>query len=341
MNFLPEIPICKLKQRNVDKRFNANHVGESTTDLCYLFVQFLIDRKIVEGSNPFHPVKKTQPSEKKLEKAAFSQQELGEEVFRKMFDLLNNEITPTNCVIALLISGFTLKDISDLIWGDIEFVREHKDFAVIHIRKEYLRAAKHDFSRPAIPDTALYLRKARAKFSKECQANFEDVPIKPKELDSRKVAAAVNNLLVMAGFNGQLTAAGRPSGDEPIPIQVLRTNYERMLNDCAGLKDDPDTRNFLLGRLFKSSTYINYESHTSEEAQYRLYTILKPLAVEAKINKKSGITKYSDKLVYEAFPNSNHEVVQITGKITFRCNQQIKIQSAHGVTGYFEVVDNY
>ena len=77
----------------------------------------------------------------------------------------------------------------------------------------------------------------------------------------------------------------------------------------AGLAKDPDTSHFLRGVLLKSSTYTNYESHTAPEAQYHLYSILKPLAVEVKLRQVQAIRKSKTGYIYTATPETNHHAV--------------------------------
>jgi hypothetical protein len=213
---LPNKPICKLKRSKIASVFRSSHVGEGTTELCYLFIEYLIQCNKLTGQNMFPSVTTKNPSEKELEKAAFGQKGLDPNVFSKMFFLLNRNVTPINCVIALLASGFTLSDISGLTWGDIE-LGEEKDYVIVHIRKDHLRVAKHDFSRPAIPDTALYLRKAYAKLSKGYRSSdFTKGYIKPTELDSPQISIALNNLLIMSNFIMERKPNGRPSSDEQL-----------------------------------------------------------------------------------------------------------------------------
>lgn len=252
---------------------------------------------------------------------------------------LSKKYISTYCAIALLASGFSREDIYGLKWSDCEFTKD-KDFVIIHIQREYAGISKHDFSRPATIDTARYLNKAYQALSAD-DDTINEKYIFPKE-DRKKIDLSneVNNILVRAGFDGKLALPGRPGdGVESIPITVLQNNYRRMLYAKAGLKDDPDTLAFLSGQLLKSSTYTNYESHTSPEAQKRLFTILKPLAVEEKITKKSGVKKKNEKQLYLGVPKTTHEVARVSGSIDLPSGKSIIIRVNHGGTGYIEIVN--
>ena len=86
----------------------------------------------------------------------------------------------------------------------------------------------------------------------------------------------------------------------------------------------------------RSSTYTHYESHTSPEAQYRLYTILKALELEKPIRRATAHRATNDGYVYTASPMTNHEVAQVFGTITIQPGERIKIVCPHGVTGRIE-----
>ena len=87
----------------------------------------------------------------------------------------------------------------------------------------------------------------------------------------------------------------------------------------------------------RNSTYTSYESHTSPEASLRLYQILKPLSVEKRLDKKSGEGRREGKAAYEAWPKTNHEAAQITGKIRLKPGQRLTVISEHGATGIIRI----
>ena len=94
----------------------------------------------------------------------------------------------------------------------------------------------------------------------------------------------------------------------------------------------------MCGVLLKSSTYTSYESHTTPEAQFRLYTILKSISVEKKVKEKSGVEKVKDGWLYKAVPRTNHEVARVTGTIQLCPGEKIIIRVPHGVTGVVEAL---
>lgn len=339
LSVLPCVPICKLKAREVSAFFDDNNVTTANRELCSHFFDFLIATEKCAGKNPIITSDSKETSTNAILRAAFSQQGLGSAVFTKMFELINNRISSLYCVIVLLASGFPLQDIRNLKWKDLDFVKGFRDFVIAHIQRDYTAISKHDFSRPVIPDAALYLRKVYSSFVKERgRDKVNEEWILPRNMTNADIAEGVNNLLVRAGFSGQTVAKGRPSKSEAIPITILRTNYQHMLNTVAGLKDDPDTFSFLCGVLLKSSTYTSYESHTTPEAQFRLYTILKSISVEKKLKEKSGVEKGKDGWLYKAVPRTNHEVARVTGTIRLRPEERIIIRVPHGVTGVVEAL---
>ena len=155
--------------------------------------------------------------------------------------------------------------------------------------------------------------------------------------DRKMISITARNLLIRAGFVGRISVPGRTADDEEtIPIQIFRNNYHAALYIKAGLWDDPDTLSFLRGVLFESSTYTNYESHTSLSAQERLYTILKSISTEKKLSPVPESTTEDGKICFTATPKSNHEVVRVHGTLTLLPGQKLVMCCPHGVCGVVE-----
>ena len=336
LSLLPCVPIARLSKREVNTILESNKVSNKTRNICSAFFEFLITNKKCTGKNPIKIAPTEDSSEFNQNKSAFTTQELSEDVFKKLFEILNKKETCLNCVIALLISGFSKSDVNNLIWGNIEFTKE-KDLVIVHINRDYSGISKHDFSRPAIINTARYLKRVYQSL-RAADEEIDGKPIFPYEDRSKtNLSNEVNNILVRAGFAGKLALPGRPGdGEESIPLMILQNNYRRMLISKAGLKDDPDTLAFLSGQLLKSSTFVNYESHTSPDAQKRLFTILKPLAVEEKISKKSGVSEAHGQTVFFGVPATTHEVVRIIGTVNLPPGKTLTIRVPHGGTGVLD-----
>lgn len=343
-SLLPNVPFKSIKKREVTAILQKNSVTSDNTSLCRVFVEYLKRYNKIEGGNPFPPESPRQVPREKMEKDAFTSSCLSKEVFAKLFHLMNKKASTVYCGIALLASGFPATEVLSLKWSDIDFVSGYEDFAIAHIRRDQLIVAKHDFSRPVIPDCALYLRKVYNKLTKEYgEGEVRSWHIvttersRDKPLLTNDLALEVNDLLVRAGYNGRLAQPGRPTNETPIPISLLINNYRKKLIFEAGLASDGDTYNFLCGTLLKTSTYTNYLSHTSPEASYRLYKILKPLSVETRLTSKSGIQNAKDGLLYLARPNTNHEIAQLIGSIDLKPGQSITVRVPSGVTGTIDI----
>ena len=327
----PATPISKIGKRQVNTILNEIHATDENVKLCFLFVEYLLRMRKCTGPNPF-----TKPeAQKNSRKNALAQQEMGDTVFKKMFELLNKKPFPINVIIALKASGFPIADIKDLSCNDLEIISGFKDFVAAHIQREYAAVSKHDFSRPVIPDAALLIRKTMQELKKQMPAEeFANQSIWPKDLDNKAVNNEIRNTMVRAGFAGDFSAPGRPREDDvSIPAGILESNYKRMLFARAGLNDDPDTYNFLCGTLYKSSTYTNYESHTDGDSMLRLYQFLKPLSTEKKLGKASGYRTEGEKVIYEAWPDTNHEAANLRGLVRLRPGEKATICCPHGASG--------
>ena len=336
---LPHLPLGKLDSKEIRSILDKEHVSIAKAELCYRFTAYLLNHNYCEGRNPFPPSEKREFTTEGLNKRAFTTHLLSLECVTKIFELLNRELSSLYCAIALLLSGFSLSEIVTFRWRDIEFLTP-KDYVILHFRKDELVAAIHDFSRPLIPDSALYLRKVYDSlcdhYGPEAIANLyiaAEGHDAEKAPDRKQITAIARNFLVLAGYRGRISAPGRPSEDEdPIPVQVFRDNYHALLYK-AGLWDDPDTLCFLRGVLFQSSTYTNYESHTSPSAQKRFYTILKSLSTVKKLSSIPETTSNKGTTRYVATPKTNHEVVRIYGSIEVPPGKKIIIKCTHGVRG--------
>jgi len=331
----PMTPIVKLNTRTVNSILKEIKASEECIRLCFLFVEYLLELHKYSGKNPF-----VLPAAREISKGnAFKQQELGDAVFTEMFRLLNKELSGMNVIIALNASGFPFEDIKQLTWDDIEFIKGYRDFGIVHIRREYAAVSKHDFSRPMILDSALFIHKVYKELKTRRPESLDDEKIWLDGLKNETVNNEIRNLLVRAGFAGSFSTPGRPDADQiDVPARILQTNYQRMLAAKCGLKDDPDTLSFLSGTMFRSSTYTNYESHTSPDAALRLYQILKPLSTEKKLDKLSGSSRTKGGMaVYEIWPKTNHEAARVTTKVRLKPGQSLSIRSEHGAHGIVRI----
>ena len=338
-SLLPCCPLGKLKSRDVDAILEKKHISLTKIELCSSFVSYLIGRDYYPGRNPFPSEAKRELTPEALDKKAFTSYGLSVSVFNKLVELIDRGFGGLYCAVALLLSGFFLQDIINFRWRDLEFKSSEKDFVIVHFRKDELVAAIHDFSRPIIPDSALYLRKVYKQlcnqYGKEAAANFyiaSEDPAAGIMPDREKISVQARNLLVRAGHKGRLSAPGRLANEEEhISIELLRNNYQSMLLK-AGLQNDPDTYRYLCGTLLRSTTYTNYESHTSPAAQYRFYTILKTLSTEKKMPR--DVERREDGYIHlTIYPKTNHEVVRLIGSLELGPGEKIIIRSKHGITG--------
>lgn len=329
-------PICKLKVKDVLALLNSKKVTIENHELMIRFVEYLRNNEYVKSKNPFGSAGRRERSHEEEVKKALGTPGLGATIFYELVFLLEREaVSAVTVAIALMISGFSVPEVRSLTWGDIRFVKGVPDFVVVNLRRDQLMAAIHDFSRPVLPDIAIFLREAYKKFS-ETVEDLDNQPLLTDDICTKYLSEAVNNLLVRAGYHNRLNYPGRPSDENYVPITVLEKNYKRMLISNAGLDKDHDTFNFLCGNNLKSTTFTNYISHTSPEAMWRYYTILKSISVEKKLRKYS---KNADKGIIKARPETTHEIVMISGKVVLEGTEKLRISCPHGVHGVIEATE--
>jgi hypothetical protein len=339
---LAQLPMHQITARSISAMIRKDNITEDTVKECRLFWQFLIDNnKCLRGKgNPFPANFQHTISIDKQNKNAFTANELSSEVFAKLFHFITKELSPINCGVALLASGFPLNDIVGLTWKDIDFISGYDDYAIIKIRRDHYIAAIHDFRRPAIPDTAKYLK---AVFTDLCNKYGEETVLESpvvsvnnsicEAAERKDIVMAATNLLTRSDYSSRASDTSSPCRNSSIPVSVLRKNYVSMLNSYAGLRNDPDTFHYLCGEQYSNTTYINYESHTSPEAQYRFYTILQPISVEHNIRQHPTNRTFKDGSKFRSTPHTNHEIAQVNGSITIPPGAKIIIRCPHGVTG--------
>ena len=325
-------PICKLKVKDVKEILSSRKVTPESQELMIKFVEYLRNNGYVRSKNPFGTVSKQTRSHEEAVRKALSTPGLGDEIFFMLIFLLEKEVVSAVTVaIALMISGFSLQEVRSLTWGDIWFVKGAPDFVVVNYRRDLLLAAIHDFSRPVLPEIAVYLRKAY-KILSETVKDLDQQPILSDAVSTKQISEAVNNLLVRAGYNNRLSYPGRPSGENPVPITVLEANYKRML--CkAGLEKDPDTFHFLCGNNLKNTSFTNYISHVDDAALWKCYSILKDISTEKKLRSPPA---HADNGKVIARPRTTHEAAMINGKVVLKGTDKLKILCPHGVRGSIE-----
>ena len=346
---LDNIPLVLISRRTVAALIRNKNISNSATSDCHAFFDYLINLGKVPAHNIFPVDNNREPGVEEKNRKAFACRELSDEAFSRFFALLNRKTSTAYCGVALYASGYYYEDeIEDLLWKDLVFVKGYNDFAVVPVLKDKLVISKHDYSRPCIPDTALYLRRVFnalcAEYGQEIVLNWHIIAQKEVHgseetyletpIPKKVLGEVANDLLVMAGYDFTPRKPGRPTDAQAtLALRVLTENYHRMLVTKAGLAHDADTRYFLEGRVLRSSTYTNYESHTSPEAQYRLYKILLPISTEKKINPP----RIKEKNTFAATPKTNHEVAQVTGQIRLKPGEAITIRVPSGVTGPIDV----
>lgn len=340
---LPNIPFSKLTLRRVSSILNNSNVPETAREACYRFYDHLISKRYVTGANIFPLVSQREPSVKTKNRKAFQNQEFSNKVFSDFFKGLNEKISTAYCGVALYASGFSYEDIEELKWKDVKFVNGYKDYIIVPVKKDSVLVAKHDYSRPTIPDTALYLRTVFEslckRYGEERVLNWPVLSLKVSErdeetysediiLEKTAIGDAAKDLLLKAGYDfGQFEHDSLLRSQSACALKALTENYHRMLITKAGLANDPDTLSFLEGKTLSSSTYTSYEAHVSPEATYRLYKVLLPISVERPVYTRAGDGSFI------ARPRTNHEVAQITGTIILKPGERIAIRAPSGVTG--------
>lgn len=342
-----QVPFSQLRKKDVESRYAEKKVTMENQKLLFDFTNYLSSTSKIVCKQVFPGAESREMTQAQLEKEAFTTAELSNDVFAEFFRLMNKTISFINCGIALMASGLSQKQILSLKWGDIRFMKGYSDFVIVPILRDDILEAKHDFSRPVIPDTALYLNEVYKslckKYAKEAVDEWyvaADDSDHSMPTDGKVLGTEARNLLVRAKYVPRPSKPGEKLDESMISFRCLQEFYLRMLMSKAGLANDDDTLYFLAGHLLKSSTFINYESHTSPEAQYRLYKVLKPCSVEHPIKKRVKNSCHNGMTTYEFCPDTNHEAVRITGKIVLKPGETLTIRIPSGVIGRIDVEES-
>lgn len=341
LGLLPNRPFLGISKKDVNKSFAGKKVSAVSITLCDCFFVYLVRcnafRSNRAAGSPFRNVSATTTSAASARRKELSSLSIPDAVYANLFQRLSESHSLEGIALALMLSGFSYTDLTRLRLQDIEFVDKYDDFALVHLFKEELVSAKHDYSRPCIPDVARYLKAAvNAIVANNPDNNILKRPILERDdgnpLTNKDLSLLANNWLVLAGYRESLSMPGRNPDNELISLDLLRTNYRNRLSVKAGLANDFDTFNFLSGLQLRSSTFTHYESHTSPEAQYRLYTILKSLDIPRTIPKKRTSENERERTIY-AVPTTTADAAVLSGSITLQPGEMIIIRCPHGVSG--------
>lgn len=346
-HMMKNIPMCKYKEKDIKALRKTQSITDENMKLLSRFWNYMILTKKAKGRNPFPEIGRPVVSVATLNKNATSTVELGDGVFKIVYGLIEKKpLFGPYRGIALALSGFTTEEILDMKWKDIKFVQGYDDYAIINLNHGKIIVAIHDFSRPAIPNTATYLKSAYNKLKKanpDCTVDEWNVVTtgnsNSKAISSAELNNEIRNVLIRAYSKAQ--KSGPVNMPKSLTSKLLRDTYARYLRSKAGLSDDPDTCSFLQGNILRSSTFINYESHTDDTASYRMYSILKPIAPEKDIRTKNpALIETDEHSVYTATPKTTHEVAQITGRIRLNPGESVRIKVSHGVIGKVDMLRN-
>lgn len=337
---LPPTPILTVRKNAVENALKEKRSLYPALTMCDSFFCYII------RSWRFSPQQAMPPSPfnglyERLAPSASSRRvdpiahTIEDSVYAKFLKILIRGEDSVFYIIALMFSGFSYSDLGRLRWNNIEFVSNYEDFAVVHLFKEELKTAKHDYTRPVIPDIARYLKNAfdRAGAGDSGKIFLERHILEKEDgslLTYQEISQSVRNILALSGYLPPLGVTDVSS----VSLELLKNNYRNRLINQAGLRDDSDTYHFLAGLQLKSTTFINYESHTSADAQYRLYTILKSLCVPRTITKRNALNGP----VLRSVPASTAEAATIIVRLKLQPGESFSNRCEHGVYGSVKVI---
>lgn len=350
--FFGTVPMGDITRAMI-KAYHKQHENSAGSDLNYArkFWEYCREKGVYTGENPL---------ETHAEVYCKRKQKNGIEAIRKsiepiniQFDVeqkLNKEIIENiadGSYIGLLLikeCGFETKVSCELKWKDVNLCH---NYITIHIQKDSLSGATHDYTRPLTPfaEDVLYQRYflLRKKYSKE---EILKMPIASKATDLRKplkskeLTNLCRNALIRAGLD-QSKLSVVPVINMGAGVRLLHKNIRYRLEHYCGLFDDPAAVSFLMGNSLQSDvTADHYRSFISDEGQAYLYNALKRDKrfinnLETEENKDNMVTSWSMPggiTEYSISPSSPHDIITFKIKVQIKPNDCIYLYAPQGIS---------
>lgn len=277
-------PMIDYSARDILNFYKGQEYSKEQKALLYHFWDYCIAKGYCHCADNPVPAPEQKPlSPEALQRKATTPSVLSEDQMRRLVDILLSNASGADCGVALMLSGFSLDFVLSLKWSDIVFKDNATWAQVKYIRKE-LAGSVHDYTRPVIVEAYSVLKVRYDCLAKKyTEARILKMPVvsriknPEKPLPKAELKQHQKRRLEDIG----ITAFGPVANNKKptIPESILIDTYKYRVGNCMGIGDDDGTMAFLRGEKMQSVTDQHYICYTSDEAQDRLYTILKRAAL--------------------------------------------------------------
>lgn len=360
----PDVPMASFSARQIESSINSN-VSRMTVKHLYEFWQYCLDNKICEGINPFPQALESRMSPTALQNKVGRPKTMPMDMQDRLFNALLDHASGLDCMIALMASGFDIKDIVGWTWRKILFDSEIKDLACAVYLRPDLASSTHDYTRPLDPRTALVLRKCYKLLCKtDAPEKASDKLIINKTAPKKTRRKSVDGQLVEPGddlkplrddalryanriissidTDGVLKAKQSATSTIGSAARALLLDtYKRNVSELVPPSLEPGTYRFLIGDApQQDSTTDDYASCTSAEGRMRLYYALKPLGFDIETHDNPTVTcdrTSPDAIRYLVRPEEVRERAGIIATVIIKPGEILSIHALHGTTGTIKV----
>ena len=149
---LPNIPMADIKTSDINKYLGRGVSDRAKAELRD-FWEYCLHNHYIGGKNPIPKARKKKKTPHSIKKNANRIDRLSIAQEDALFDILKQKINGASCAVALMISGFSPKEIAEMRWKDVR-IKSPVNFVVVTNLKPDFASATHNYSRPVVPQSA-------------------------------------------------------------------------------------------------------------------------------------------------------------------------------------------
>lgn len=341
---LPHTPMADILTSDINKALDKGVSARAKTELRN-FWDYCLQNHFIIGKNPIPKAKKKRRTPSAIKKKANRIDRLSISQEDTLFGILRQKNDGAACAVALMISGFSPKEIAGMRWKDIR-IENKADFVVVTNLKPDFASATHNYSRPTVPQSAEILITRQNELVKRFgKSKTSELPVAGKArdpskcMDANRIIKEAKDLLVgnFMSKNDYVVIANEDM-EVAAATRVLRATYKRDLIERCNLGEDPGLLKFLLGEsLAKDTTADAYTAFTSPEGEKRIMEIFKCLREEVPID-VDAVKDENPELKILA-PKTTRQYARGFVELILQEGESIYFASSHGLEISYAVED--
>lgn len=339
LDALSQKPMVDITSSEISKSMKDRPKAEY--ELLKQFWDYCLVKKYCYGQNPVIIPMFSSKSAKKRQTEVKTLQYVPEQQMENLINIIMTTHGGPECGVALLASGFSVKQVCGLKWSNILWPETQELFAVVNIGRPDVMCPIHDYTRPVLPFVAqtLYHRYSELKTSLS-DDEIRSLPVasvKSNPTKGIRCSALVQEskqMLVKAGIGENKLLASKQRRSDPVSARILAQTYKQILSRYCGITEGSGTYKFLLGwAIYDDVTSANYVSFNCPAGLKRLYKLLSAYAIKKEYKDTITITAGESGDSYNVFPKNSRELAGMICEIELQPGQSFQLSAETGITG--------